>query len=261
MLIIDTHCHAGLNWFEPVEVLLAQMNANGVTGGVLVQHAGTFDNTYLFECANRFPGRFKVCVQVDPDDPEPEATLDRLKKQGAAGIRLYPDSKFKTSGPYDMWKRAGELGLVVSTGGSAAADSFGKDFKKVLDACAAKTHVNIEHLAGVGHEPAPFTKYREALESAKWPNTSLKVPGLGEIARRPKKHRNDFFIEGESPLFQMAKEAFGAKRMMWGSDFPPSAGREGYRNTLEGVRQHAAFKGSDDIEWVLGKSAAKVWGF
>ncbi len=261
MLIIDTHCHAGLNWFEPIEVLLAQMNANGVTGGVLVQHAGTFDNTYLFESANRFPGRFEVCVQVDPDDPKPEVTLEKLKKQGAAGIRLYPDSKFKAVGPYDMWKRAGELGLVVSTGGSAAADAFGEEFKKILDACAGKTHVNIEHLAGVGHEPAPHPKYKEALEAAKWPNTSLKVPGLGEIARRPKTHRPDFFVDGLPPLFEMAREAFGAKRMMWGSDFPPSAGREGYRNALEGVRTHPAFKGGDDIEWVLGKSAAKVWGF
>jgi len=30
MLIVDTHCHALPHWFEPVEVLLHQMHANGV---------------------------------------------------------------------------------------------------------------------------------------------------------------------------------------------------------------------------------------
>ena len=30
----------------------------------------------------------------------------------------------------------------------------------------------------------------------------------------------------------MAVEAFGGDRLMWGSDFPPSANREGYRNAL-----------------------------
>ena len=38
MTIVDTHCHAGVNWFEPVELLLAQMNANGVDKGALIQH-------------------------------------------------------------------------------------------------------------------------------------------------------------------------------------------------------------------------------
>ena len=51
MQIIDTHCHAGRNWFEPIETLLFQMDSNGVDGAVLIQHGGTYDNDYLFECA------------------------------------------------------------------------------------------------------------------------------------------------------------------------------------------------------------------
>ena len=30
MTIVDTHCHAGRSWFEPIEMLLTQMNANDV---------------------------------------------------------------------------------------------------------------------------------------------------------------------------------------------------------------------------------------
>ena len=65
MIIVDTHCHAGNNWFEPVELLLFQMSRNEVDKGVLIQHRGTHDAGYLLECARRFPGRFSVVVIVD----------------------------------------------------------------------------------------------------------------------------------------------------------------------------------------------------
>ena len=36
MLIVDIHCHALSHWFEPVEVLLHQMHANGAAKALLV---------------------------------------------------------------------------------------------------------------------------------------------------------------------------------------------------------------------------------
>ena len=56
MLIIDTHTHAGKNWLEPIEILEFQMDRCGVSGAVLVQHGGTYDNEYLFASAARRPG-------------------------------------------------------------------------------------------------------------------------------------------------------------------------------------------------------------
>ena len=39
MIIVDTHCHALAHWFEPVEMLLHQMNANGADKATLVQRS------------------------------------------------------------------------------------------------------------------------------------------------------------------------------------------------------------------------------
>ena len=47
MVVVDTHCHASASWFEPVEVLLDQMNRNGVDKAALIQFRGVFDNSYL----------------------------------------------------------------------------------------------------------------------------------------------------------------------------------------------------------------------
>lgn len=259
-MIIDTHCHAGRNWFQPIETLEFEMDQAGVDAAVLIQHGGTYDNDYLFAEAAKRAGRFKVVVMIDPEDPDPLGRLEQLAGQGAAGVRIAPDGEFTAlSDVTDIWRKAGELGLVVSSLGDDKRFSSAS-FKKIIDDCP-DTQIVIEHLAGVGIAEPPYTDYESALECATRPNTTVKVPGLGEITRRPPVLLPDFRFENIPPLFEMAHEAFGVDRMMWGSDFPPSAGREGYGNTLKGVRSHPAFANGDDIDWVLGKTAARVWGF
>ena len=260
MRIIDTHCHAGHNWFEPVETLLFEMNSNGVSEAVLIQHGGTYGNDYLFECAGRFPGRFKVTVLVDPDDPDQPGTLEKLARRGAAGIRLYPPMRVKVSDPLALWRKAGELGLVVSCLGGTELFA-GDEFHSLVKECS-NTQIVVEHLAGAKPTTMPDdAQFRKALELARLPNTTIKIPGLGEFTPRPPRLAPSLKFGKVQPLIEMVYEAWGPKRMMWGSDFPPVAGREGYRNALEGVRTYPALAKGDDLEWVLGKTAAKVWGF
>ncbi len=260
MRIVDTHCHAGRNWFEPVETLLHQMNSNDVDNAVLIQHGGTYDNNYLFECAERFPGRFKVVVLLDPEDPNQPGTLTKLAEQGAAGVRLYPGDRARGNDPLAVWKKAGELDLVVSSLGDVSRFAAA-EFRTLVEECSGTTIV-IEHLAGAGKSlTPPYEEFETALALSNLPNTYIKVPGLGEFTGRPPRLIPEFRFDGVPPLIEMARDAFGARRMMWGSDFPPSAGREGYRNTLEGVRAHPAWADSDEVEWVLGKTAAGVWDF
>jgi L-fuconolactonase len=40
------------------------------------------------------------------------------------------------------------------------------------------------------------------------------------------------FVEPVPPLLERFVDAYGPDRLMWGSDFPPVAGREGYGNAL-----------------------------
>ena len=40
MVIVDTHCHATPYWYEPVEILVKQMELNGVDRAVLIQIIG-----------------------------------------------------------------------------------------------------------------------------------------------------------------------------------------------------------------------------
>ena len=60
-------------------------------------------------------------------------------------------------------------------------------------------------------------------------------------------------------LIEMAYDAFGPRRMMWGSDYPPVSGREGYRNALEGVAHHPVLEDPNDREWVMGRTGLELF--
>tara|TARA_B100000809_G_C14764442_1_gene397042 strand:- start:116 stop:487 length:372 start_codon:yes stop_codon:yes gene_type:complete len=122
--------------------------------------------------------------------------------------------------------------------------------------------VVLEHLAGSkGDEEPPFPLFRRAMELAQIPNTYVKVPGLGEITPRPQVLGREFRPEKALPLIEIALDAFGPQRMMWGSDYPPVSNREGYRNALQGIKDYLALVDGEDREWVLGKTALGVFSF
>ena len=258
-MIIDTHCHAGLNWFEPLDVLLYQMETNGVSKAVLIQHRGVFDNSYLISSANKYPKTFKVCGIVNPNEDNPIQKLSQLKSEGVNGIRLNNDENFFRIQDEEFIRAVGDLGMVISYHGTV--DFFASNnFKKIIEKCP-ETKIIMEHLAGVGFLPYPYSLYKSALECSIFQNIFIKIPGLGEFSKRPKILQQSFKFDEIPPFIEMAYEKFGPDRMMWGSDFPPCAGREGYKNALNGVKNHEIFHSIEDQNKVMGQTAANVWSF
>src|ERR1051326_3923099 len=88
--IVDSHCHAAVGWYEPVEVLLHQMDRNGVEQAALIQINGQSDNSYQTECVRRYPDRLRSVVIVDVASPDAPVELERLAADGATGVRLPP---------------------------------------------------------------------------------------------------------------------------------------------------------------------------
>jgi L-fuconolactonase len=260
MLIVDTHCHALPHWFEPVEVLLHQMNANGVEKATLVQVRGQFDNRYLMECVRRFPGRFSAVAIVDTERPDAPQTLEGWVREGAEGVRLAPTTRSPGNDPLAIWRKAAELGIPVSSLGNPQGFTSAQ-FEEVVKELPTLPII-IEHLGGIGRdEAAPYPTFRKILALARYPNTYIKVHGLGEICARPIPFPQPMRFPTVPPLMQMAYDAFGASRIMWGSDFPPVAGREGYRNALQWTMEHIPFRSDGDKEWIFGKTALSLFKF
>ena len=260
-MIIDTHAHAGVNWFEPVEMILHQMNLNGVQKTALIQHGGNYHNDYLLECVKRFPGRFGAVIWVDVNAPDALQTLEVLaRRDEVIGMRLHPTQRSPEPDPLAIWSKAAELELPVSVFARSAADVADPGFQAIVEQFPNLTFI-LEHLAGA-YRPlspdsvtAPYDAYGEALTLARFPNTFIKFGGLGEFCVRPNPLAAQYWFEEIPPLMDMACEAFGPDRMMWGSDFPPVAGREGYRNSLEALKEYPCFKNQEERDWAFGKAA------
>jgi predicted TIM-barrel fold metal-dependent hydrolase len=263
VLIIDSHVHCAENWAEPFEVLTHQLKINDVAYAVLIGHNGNYDNRYLLSCANRSEGRMRAVGLVDGQLADCVSTLRAFHRDGGAGIRINLRKQAEWDPEWELFKVCGELGMVVSVIGHA--ENFASErFRQLLTNCP-DTHFSLEHLCrSPGSDVAvmPFDGYEAALQCAAWANTSIKVPGQGEILKKPQRLPVGYpWGDTVAPHYAMAKAAFGVQRMMWGSNFPPCAAKEGYRNTLNGVRNMPLFQDGDDLEWVMGKTAAKLWGF
>lgn len=233
MGIVDAHCHASAAWYEPVEALLPHMAAHGVERAVLVQIHGQYDNSYLLDCTRRHPDRLASVVLVDPTSPTAERDLGTLADRGIAGVRLKAGDRSPGRDPLALWRAAQRLDLPVSCSGRSA-EFASPDFRQLV-ATLPRLRIVLEHLAGANYpnEQDTVEVRRRAFDLANWPHVYIKVHGLGEFAPRAQPMSEPFpFARPLPPLLEMACEAFGPARMMWGSDFPPVSAREGYANAL-----------------------------
>ena len=214
MPIVDTHCHATPYWFEPVEVLLDQMDRNGVDHAVLIQINGVFDNSYLVECMQRFPGRFSGAGMVDVNSPDALDSLAQLPGMGLEGVRFNAATRSPGDEPLAIWRGAAEAGLIVSCGGQLedfASEGFEHIVRELPD-----LKVIIEHLGGGGRDdPAGSVPVaRPALRHRGSPQRherrdALRIgpsalPPRGAAPGRDRRDRGRGFGRGRVPAYRPA---------------------------------------------------------
>src|SRR5579883_447557 len=261
MPIVDAHCHASPVWYEPVEMLLRQMDENGVDHAVLIQMMGQYDNRYQTECLRRYPGRFASVVLVDASRDDAVKVLERLAEEGASGVRLQATTRSPGDDPLAIWRAAERLGLSVSCAGTT--ETFTSEEFAGLVQAVPRLRIVLEHLASVSYperDPTAVLARQKAFALARFPNVFIKIHGLGEFCRRRLPVTEPFPFETPiPPLLEEAYRAFGPARMMWGSDYPPVSGREGYRNALRLTMEQFADKSEEDRRRIFGETALEVF--
>jgi L-fuconolactonase len=230
VVTVDAHCHVSPIWYEPVETLLFEMDRNDVEAAILIQMLGQTDNVYQMECLSRYPGRFASVVIVDHTLPTASRLLEDLAEEGASGVRLRATMRSPGEDPFAIWRTADRLGLAVSCAGTAS-EFASSEFQQLLEALPNLTIV-VEHLA---HASRPDTTEAE------------------------REQRYATFRTLSASYFHQAFDAFGPDRMMWGSDFPPVAGREGYTNALNMSRDQFANRPAEARDKIFGDTAANTF--
>jgi L-fuconolactonase len=263
MTIVDGHLHVGLAKYRPVEDLLKVMEQHGVARAVLVQFIGNIDNTYLSECLRRFPGRFAAIGIVDTAQPD---AIDRLRmwvrERGISGLRLPATTRSPGADPDAIWAAMEELGIVASitatslTSNDGLATMTSPAFEDLVRRFP-RLKFRLEHLGWYPNvaEPPPYAEYRRFLRLADYPNTYTTWSSFYDFSREPYPYRDVL------PFLKMTYQAFGARRIMWGSDWPLIEQHEGYARALAFALNELPVDSEEDRAWILGKTAESLYRF
>jgi L-fuconolactonase len=228
-VVVDSHCHASQAWYAPVESLLHEMDQNHVERAILIQIVTEYDNTYQQDCARQHPDRLASVVHIDATQPGAPEVLERLAADGATGVRLAAELRSPGDDPLAVWRAADRLGLAVSCYGGSVNPEKVEELATTLPGLK----IVLEHYTGRNALPVEPERRQRTANLARFDNVFVKVTGLGEFAQRARPVRHPFpFEEPIPPNLNDAYVTFGPRRMMWGSDYPPVANREGYANAL-----------------------------
>jgi predicted TIM-barrel fold metal-dependent hydrolase len=198
----------------------ATMDEAGVAAALVVP-AGAYgtDNRYCLDAAAARPDRFRVVGKFDPRAPRLDDALGEWAAHPAtAGIRVV----VFTEAQQDDW-RAGVheelLAAAEAHGVPVCLDPPGllDDVAKVV---ANHPHLDvvIDHLGGAQPPllPAgadPFAHLPALLALAELPAVTVKLTGLPTLSADPHPYADLW------PVLHRVVDAFGADRLLWGSDW------------------------------------------
>lgn len=259
-MIVDSHCHVGTAWYEPVESLLYALDTHGVERAVLVQSLGDTDNSYQAECVRRHPGRLASVVRIDETQSDAVEQLRREVSAGAVGLRLQPTTRSPGDDPLALWRAAEGLGLAISCVG-APSDFAAPEFAELL--CElSELPVIIEHIGGLRPLAREYDPDVDAtiMGLGQRHNAYVKIHGIGEFSSKVPEANGGFPFQRPIPdLITRAVKSFGASKTMWGTDFPLVSGREGYRNSYVWAREELAELTTDDLDEIFGGVASAMF--
>jgi L-fuconolactonase len=245
--------------FEPADLEPLLKDA-GVDTTILVQGACSDDDTdYLFECAAETPWVGAVVAWVELSDPTRATTrLDELAARPAfRGIRHLIHNE-----PDPHWilrpaVQAGlglleERGLILEV--PAEFPNHLADVPELARRFPGLTIV-IDHLAKPPIGSPTLAVWADQLgAAAAAPNVAAKVSGLNTTIARSDWSHADF-----EPAIRVAVDAFGPRRLLWGSDWPVSLLNGTYdtvwRETLAAVETVTPY----DADGILGANARRLY--
>jgi predicted TIM-barrel fold metal-dependent hydrolase len=116
------------------------------------------------------------------------------------------------------------------------------------------TPVVIDHLARIGLAGPIIDRDIQALCAlARYPKVKVKVSAFDALGEKKPPHLD------LAPLIKRVHEAFGPKRLMWGTDCPFQVQSETYADSISLLRDRLDFFSTEDKEWILRRTAEETF--
>jgi L-fuconolactonase len=233
------------------ELLFGTLDRHGIDAAVVVQpRVYGDDHAYLIDSLAQYPDRMVSVGALDPRDATAVAALTRLVADGTRGLRLdalgWGVRPLIDGTVLPLWDQAARCGIAIEL-------MIRPDDLPALGPLVARTidvQVIVEHAARYG--AGPDEPLDSLLQLAALPNVTVKVSALASVSVEPPPHRDLW------PVLERLVGVFGPDRLMWGSDWP-WIGSDAYGAEL-GTMASLPFLDEDGRDWVLGRTAARVFG-
>lgn len=238
------------------EELLGHMKDVAVNRCVLIQMSFYgHDNRYMLDCMKRYPGTFSGVAVIDQNAPQPAEEMVRLKQQGVRGFRIYPQNE-----PIERWLDSPGLKAMFAAGAKERLAMCCLIDTNALPALAKtcrefpETPVVIDHLARIGVDGTLKEADIKALcDMAEHKQVTVKVSAFYALGKKQPPYTD------LAPLIKRVYDAFGPQRLMWATDCPYQVVSHTYRQSISLIQQGLPFLSADDKDWILRKTAERVY--
>lgn len=240
------------------EELLREMDAAGVDRVVLVPPSWEGDrNDLALAAVQAHPDRFAIMGRFNPEAPDARAAIkDWLRQPGMLGMRFSFHipvlQQPLIEGKFDwVWSEAEKLGIPLMI-------LVPQHMVQAIDAIAARypgLRIILDHMALTSGKPEEetFRDFDKLLPIARRPNVAVKASALPCYLREP------YPFAKLQTYARRACEAFGPRRLFWGSDLSRSP--VPYRQHIDMWLRDAPWVKEADKEWILGRGVCEWLGW
>ncbi len=239
------------------DMLLAAMDEAGIAKSAVVQASTAygFDNSYLADCVATHPDRFTGVFCMDMFASDAPAQFRRWTEAGLTGMRLFTTGStspgqadwLADERTFPVWELAEAANLPVCL--QMRPEGF-PDLLRLVERFR-RVPIILDHLARpVLSDGPPYRDAQWLFDLAAYPNVYLKLTSRTvEQSSQGAATRETFFPK--------LIAAFGAERIIWGSNYPAHAGPMSH--LLEEARQALSCLSESDRAAILSGTARRLY--
>ena len=237
---------------------IAAMDAAGVDKAVVVHSSTTYgyDNSLVLDSCDEYPDRLLPVCSIDMMAADAVDTLKSIIDRGCVGIRLFTTGStmpgqaewLNDPSTYPVWAYCETISLPICIQAQPAGMAMLRD---MMDRYPG-VPIFLDHIGRPDLSSGPpYQDAQQMLDIGKnYPQVFLKfTPNV--ILRLNKGAAS---AQSFMPLLM---EAYGAKRLAWGSNFPASAGS--LSDLLNSIRDVFEFLSEAEMNELMGGTATRIY--
>jgi L-fuconolactonase len=239
------------------DLLLALLDRYGVERACVLaacDHHNPANNEFVAAICRKGPDRFVMLSEIPLSSPQRNDLLARtIQDWQAQGFRYFVppgETPAAWATPDGFWETANRARLCVALNlAPHQAAGLGPLVRRYRDLRWLLDHM------GRPRPDMSADEYQPVLDLAAYPTVFVKLSGFYAFTARsaeyPYRDLQRFIVQ--------LRNAFGAHRLLWGSDAPPVLDSSSYEQSFTCLTRHRGELTEDDLMWILGQTARKLF--